>query len=77
MSLGHAEADGLVNAATVIYREENLFVYTYTIIPPTSFFVTNFVFRFKLGQQPLLYFSKLFKNRQLNAQDSAENLPGK
>lgn len=77
MFLGHAEADGLVNAATVIYREENLFVYAYTVIPPTSFFITNFVFPLKIGQQPLLYFSKLFRNRQLNAQDSAENLPSK
>lgn len=44
MFLGHAGADGLVNAATVIYSEEDLFVYAYTVIQPTSFFITNFMF---------------------------------
>lgn len=49
MFLGHAEADGLVNAATTIYSKEDLFVYAYIAIQPTSFFITNFAFRFKLG----------------------------
>lgn len=77
MFLGHAGADGPVNAATVIYSEEDLFAYAYTVIQPTSFFITNFIFQFKLGHSHFYILANFLKNRQLNALDSAENFPRK
>lgn len=62
MFLGHSVADGLVHAATVIYSKEDLFVYAYTVIQPTSFFfITNFVFQFKLGHSHFYILAFLLK----------------